>query len=114
MSPLAANRDFTRLWVGEAVSVFGTRIASVAFPLVVLAMGGTAADAGLAAFFRTLPYFLLSLPVGVLVDRVDRRRLMLVSSPRSGQASRGSDGSRFSVRASSSSPLRTWRRTRFR
>jgi MFS family permease len=77
MPSVAANRDFTRLWLGEAVSVFGTRVASVAFPLLVLAMGGSAADAGLASFFRLLPYFVLSLPVGVLVDRIDRRRLML-------------------------------------
>jgi MFS family permease len=76
---LARNRDFVKLWVGEAASMLGSRIAYVAYPLLVLAVTGSAAQAGVAGFLRTLPYFVLALPAGVLADRLDRRRLMIAS-----------------------------------
>ena len=75
--PLYRNRDFTKLWVGETLSALGTRISYVAYPLLVLSLTHSAALTGVVGFLRTLPYFVLSLPAGVLADRVDRRRLML-------------------------------------
>ena len=77
--PLGRNRDFAKLWVGEAVSMFGSRLAYVAYPLLVLDVTGSSSRAGLIAFLRTLPYFVLGLPAGVIVDRLDRRRLMLAA-----------------------------------
>jgi MFS family permease len=78
-SPLRQNTDFRRLWIGEVASTLGTRLSAVAYPLLVLALTGSPAKAGLVGFLRTLPYFLLALPVGVLADRHDRRRLILVA-----------------------------------
>jgi predicted MFS family arabinose efflux permease len=75
--PLRRNRDFTLLWSGLAVSSLGTRISSTAYPLLVLALTGSAADAGIVAFMQTLPFLLFQLPAGAFVDRWDRKRVMV-------------------------------------
>ena len=75
--PLRRNRDFTLLWSGSAVSMLGSTASTVAYPLLVLALTGSAADAGLAGFVALLPMLIFPLPAGVLVDRWDRKRLMI-------------------------------------
>ncbi len=75
---LRRNRNFLLLWSGQVVSDLGTRVTSVAFPLLVIAMTHSAAEAGLAGFCATLPYALFYLPAGALLDQCDRRRVMLV------------------------------------
>lgn len=75
--PLWRNRDFTLLWCGQTLSVLGTRTSAVAVPLLVLSLTGSVARAGLAGFVATLPYLLFYLPAGALVDRWNRRRVML-------------------------------------
>jgi predicted MFS family arabinose efflux permease len=50
-----------------------------AFPLLVLGLTGSAADAGVVGFLRWLPFLLFQLPAGVLVDRWDRKRVMIAS-----------------------------------
>lgn len=77
--PLRRNRDFILLWSGLAVSVLGSRISSIAYPLLVLALTGSPRDAGVVGFLATLPYLLVQLPAGALVDRWDRRRVLLVA-----------------------------------
>ena len=76
-APLRRNRVFQLLWVGQAVSSIGTRASAVAYPLLVLALTGSPADAGIVGFAATIPYLLIQLPAGVLVDRIDRRRAMI-------------------------------------
>ncbi|GAB2830084.1 MFS transporter [Actinocorallia aurea] len=76
--PLRGNRDFLLLWSGQLVSELGVRATSVAFPLLVIALTGDPAMAGLAGFCATLPYVLFYLPAGVLLDRWNRRTVMLV------------------------------------
>ena len=75
--PLRRNRDFHLLWAGQAVSALGSRASSVAYPLLVLAITGSPAQAGVVGSAATVPFLLVQLPAGVLVDRVDRRRAML-------------------------------------
>jgi MFS family permease len=75
--PLRRNRDFMILWSSQVVSTVGTRVSSIAYPLLVLALTRSPALAGLVAFAQTLPYLLVSLPAGALVDRWDRKRLMI-------------------------------------
>jgi predicted MFS family arabinose efflux permease len=65
------------LWAGQAVSVLGSRTSQIAYPLLVLAMTGSAAAAGLVGFLGTLPYILFQLPAGAVMDRVRRRRMMI-------------------------------------
>jgi len=75
--PLRRNRDFQLLWGGQAVSVMGSQISKIAYPLLVLALTGSPAKAGLAGFATMLGYLLFPLPAGALADRFDRKRMMI-------------------------------------
>jgi MFS family permease len=77
MARLRRNRDFTLLWSGQALSMLGSRVSALAYPFLVLSLGHSAAAAGVVGFLATLPNLLFQLPAGVLVDRVDRKRLMI-------------------------------------
>jgi MFS family permease len=77
--PLRRNRDFLLLWSGQVVSTIGTRVTSLAYPLLVLALTRSPAKAGIVGFAQTLPFLLLYLPAGALVDRWNRKWVMLVS-----------------------------------
>src|SRR5437588_12966354 len=79
LRPLWRNRDFILLWSGQVVSTVGTRVTGVAFPLLVLAQTHSPAKAGLVGFAQTLPYMIFYLPAGALVDRWDRKRVMLAA-----------------------------------
>ena len=72
------NRDYVLLWSGQAVSEFGTQVSQIAFPLLILGITGSPAQAGIAAGLRILPYLILSLAAGALVDRWDRKRTMIL------------------------------------
>lgn len=61
------------------VSSLGSQASGLAFPLLVLSVTHSAAQTGLVAAVRGLSTLLLPLPVGVLVDRWDRKRLMILS-----------------------------------
>ncbi len=72
------NRDYLLLWSGQGVSSAGTQVSGIAFPLLILAITGSPAQAGLAFALRSLPYVIFSLPVGALIDRWDRKRVMIL------------------------------------
>ena len=72
------NRNYMLLWSGQALSDIGGAVSELAFPLLVLAITHSAAQAGFAAALRALPATLFSLFAGVLVDRWNRRWVMLV------------------------------------
>jgi len=73
------NRDVLCLWTGQVISQTGTSIFSIAFLWVVLELTGSKATAGFIAMLASLPALLLGPYSGALVDRLDRRRTMLVS-----------------------------------
>src|SRR5580658_6564875 len=75
--PLRRNRDFQLLWAGQAVSLLGSQTSKIAYPLLVLAMTGSPAKAGIAGFAAMLGYLLFPLPAGALADRHDRKRIMI-------------------------------------
>jgi len=77
--PLRRNRDFLLLQAGQLLSDAGTQATAIAYPLLVLAVTGSAAKAGVVAFARTLPLVLFTLPAGVAADRWNRRRLMIAA-----------------------------------
>ncbi|HXX77397.1 MAG TPA: MFS transporter, partial [Ktedonobacteraceae bacterium] len=70
--PLWRNRDYILLWSGQMISAAGSRVSMLAFPLLVLALTHSPAQAGLIAAMRGLPYALLILPAGALIDRWNR------------------------------------------
>jgi MFS family permease len=78
-APLRRNRDYLLLWTGQAASVLGTRTASVAYPILALALTHSAVDAGLLAFVGRLPWFAFTLFAGAIADRADRKMVMLAS-----------------------------------
>jgi MFS family permease len=65
------------LWSSQVMSTVGTRVTSIAFPLLVLAVTHSPAEAGVVGFAQTLPFLLLYLPAGAFIDRWDRKRTML-------------------------------------
>ncbi len=75
--PLRRNRDFALLWTGAGATMLAARTAGIAYPLLVLWHGGSAEQAGLVGFAALLPALVLQLHAGALVDRLDRRRLMI-------------------------------------
>src|SRR2546429_3147542 len=72
------NRDYMLLWSGQLVSNIGTQVSQLAFPLLILALTHSPALAGIAAALRALPYLIFSLPAGALIDRWDRKRVMII------------------------------------
>lgn len=76
--PLRHNRDFLLLWSGASMSFLANRVTSVAYPLIVLWHTGSPLAMSVVSTAALLPLLLVQLPAGALVDRWDRRRLMLV------------------------------------
>ena len=73
------NREFNLLWLSQSLSDLGTAMAGLAVPLLVLTLGYTPVQAGLVSTAALVAMLLCRLPAGVLVDRIDRRRVMLIS-----------------------------------
>ncbi|MFI9256872.1 MFS transporter [Streptomyces sioyaensis] len=74
------GRPFHWLWASTAASNAGDGITRTLLPLLVVAHHpDPAAVAGLTTV-NMLPWLLFALPAGVLVDRVDRRRIVLGSN----------------------------------
>jgi MFS family permease len=72
------NRDYLLLWSGQAISSLGTNVSGFAFPLLILFLTKSPAQAGLIAAVRSLPYLIFSLPAGALLDRWNRKLVMIV------------------------------------
>lgn len=74
------NANFVKFWVGQIVSYLGDRIDQVAM-IAVVSAGATASvgadHANMITFWATLPYVLLSPFAGALIDRFNRRKLMI-------------------------------------
>ncbi|MBK6404469.1 MAG: MFS transporter [Holophagales bacterium] len=77
-SPLR-HRDFRLLWAGSLVSSVGTWMQRVAQGWLVLTLTGSPFWLGMDAFLGDAPFLVFSLFGGVLADRAERRRILLVS-----------------------------------
>jgi MFS family permease len=71
--------DFRRLWLGACTSSIGTWMQKLAQSWLVLELSNSPFLLGLDAFLGELPVVLFSLLGGVAADRMDRRRLLLIS-----------------------------------
>ncbi len=76
--PLWRNHDYLLLLVSQCISQLGTQASQLAFPLLVYAFSGSAAWTGAATGLVAWPFVVLCLPAGAFVDRLDRKRLMLM------------------------------------
>lgn len=81
------DAGFRRLFAGSTVSWFGSEISEIALPLfVIVTIGASETEVGLVRTAQFLPFLLLTLYAGVVVDRMRRRPLMV-----------GADLGRFAV-----------------
>lgn len=71
--------DFRLLWFGACTSSIGTWMQNLAQSWLVLQISGSPYMLGLNAFLAEIPIFLFSLVGGVVADRMDRRKLLLIS-----------------------------------
>jgi len=69
---------FAKLWFASTASALGVGLATVATPLLIASRTSSPLVISAAQGVAWLPWLLFALPGGVLVDRVDRRRLMIV------------------------------------
>ena len=74
---LLSNWDFLRVWVGQIAWSLGSGVSLVGTPLLVLALTNSPVQAGLVAGARSAPYLLLGLPAGALIDRWNRRTVLV-------------------------------------
>src|SRR5579871_1386410 len=79
MRSLLRNRHFMALWIGQIVSAVGDYFFWLALPLAVRKLTGSIAMMGVAMVAVALPNLLLGPLAGVMVDRWDRRKTMIVS-----------------------------------
>jgi MFS family permease len=79
ISPLRESRSFRLLWFGQLVSLSGTQLRLVAIPYQIYLITGSSLEVGLIGLFQAIPLMSLALFGGVLADRFNRRRLLLIT-----------------------------------
>src|SRR5689334_2450776 len=72
------SRDFVKFWVGQTISNLGSSFTQWAVPLLVFQLTHSAVNLGISMAATFLPYLFFGLPLGAWMDRVDRRRAMIV------------------------------------
>ncbi len=72
------NRDFTWIWTGQLVSTIGSSLTQIAAAILIFRITGSALSVGLMLMATAAPSLLLGLIAGVFVDRMDRKRIMVV------------------------------------
>jgi MFS family permease len=74
------HADFLKLWSAQSISQLGSQISAIALPLVALyALHATAFEVAALGTVEFLPFLLFTLPAGVWVDRLRRRRIMVIA-----------------------------------
>src|SRR3954451_17852638 len=78
-APLRASRDFRLIWWGEVVSQTGTQIATVALLIQVYDLTHSSAAVGVVGLVQLIPMIVVSMLMGPVIDRVDRRKILVVA-----------------------------------
>lgn len=77
--PLRANRDFRLLWIGQALSDFGSSMVFIVLPIVLLSGGYSSSAAGTVGTVMLITALVARMPGGYAADRYRHRTLMLVA-----------------------------------
>lgn len=77
IAPLYRNRNYQLLWGSQALSEFGGSVLGIPFVLLVLAVTASPATVGLVLGTSAAASLLVGLPAGALVDRWNRKKIML-------------------------------------
>ena len=76
-TPLRVSRDFRRLWIGQAVSFFGSMITTATLPYQVFHQTGSSFAVGMLGLVQLGPLLVFSVVGGAFADSIDKRRLLL-------------------------------------
>ncbi len=79
LTPLRTSADFRRMFVGQAISEFGTQITFVAVPFQVYDITNSTAMLGLLALCEAVPLVFLPIVGGAIADAVERRRFLMIA-----------------------------------
>ena len=71
--------DFWKFWTGQTISNLGSSITLFALPLIVFNLTHSALNLGISAAADMLPYPLFGLVLGAMTDRVNRKRMMILT-----------------------------------
>ncbi len=85
----AGMLGFTIVWIGQAISLLGTGMSAFAVTIWAYQITGSATALALAGFFYTLPLLIVSPLAGAIVDRSNRKFMMMISDLASGVVSIG-------------------------
>jgi MFS family permease len=77
LTPLRTQREFRLLWIGVLVSETGSNMALVALYIQVYAISHSALAVGFVGIVQLIPLIAVGLFGGPLIDRRDRRRILL-------------------------------------
>jgi MFS transporter, DHA3 family, macrolide efflux protein len=73
------RRDFRLMWIGQLVQTAGTALTSLAASILVYRLTGSALSVGLMMMATAAPSLFVGLFAGVVVDRYDRKRIMVIT-----------------------------------
>jgi MFS family permease len=76
---LRRHRNYRLFFAGQIVSVAGTWMQNIALAWLVIELSSAPLAVGALAFCRFVPFFLFGLAAGVVIDRLDTRRLLLAT-----------------------------------
>lgn len=79
-------RIFILIWLGQFISITGSSLTSFGIDLWIYQQTGSVTQYALVALFNTVPPILVSPIAGVLIDRWDRRKTMIISDFMAGVA----------------------------
>src|SRR5437588_1874321 len=71
--------DFWKYWAGQTISNLGSSITLFALPLLVFKLTGSALNLGISTAAEFVPYLLFGLLLGAWMDRVNRKRMMILT-----------------------------------
>ena len=72
------SSDFKKFWIGQTISNLGSSFTQWAIPLLVYQLTHSAVSLGIATAATFVPYLLFGLLIGAWMDRVDRKKAMIV------------------------------------
>ena len=76
--PLWRSRDYLLWFTGDTLADFGSSLRAFAMPLIAYAATGSLTTAGLVGTVGAVASTVMTVPGGVVVDRVDRKRLIVL------------------------------------
>jgi MFS family permease len=80
-SPLWREDDFVKFWAAATVSLAGDAVTRLALPLIaIVLLEATPFEVGVLGAAQFLPFLVVGLPAGAIVDRLARKRRLLIAA----------------------------------